>query len=88
MISFSQFFFFGSIAKHADKWPTSIHTIINDMKSDVLKDIEGASISIKIESNGDTIEIKAKSNKKDLEKELEDLESGNKQKDDTIKKVK
>ena len=88
MISFSQFFVIGSFAKHADKWPTSIHTIINDMKRDVLKDIEGASISIKIESNGDTIEIKAKSNKKDLEKELEDLESGNKQKDDTIKKVK
>jgi hypothetical protein len=53
-----------------------------------MKDLEDANVSIKIESKGDTVTINAKSNKKDLEQKLEDLESGKKQKNDTIKKGK
>lgn len=89
MISFSLFFVVtGKIAKHAGKWPTEIQSVIDDVKDNVLKDLEDANVSIKIESNGDTLEIKAKTNKKDLEKKLEDLESGNKVKNDTVKKGK
>jgi phosphate/sulfate permease len=90
MISFSQFFVAGKIARHADKWPNEINNIINDVKDNVLKDLEDANVSIKIESNGDTVKIDAHTSakKKDLEQKLEDLESGNKQKNDTIKKGK
>ena len=88
MISFSQFFVLGKIAKHKNKWPTDIQKVINDVKDNVEKDLNDANVSIKIESNGQKVEINTNSNKKDLEKKLEDLESGNKQKNDTIKKAK
>lgn len=85
MISFSQFFIAGKFAKHADKWPTDIQNIIDDVKSDVIKDIEDSNVSIKIESNGETVEIKTNSKKKDLEQKLDDLESGKKTVNDTVK---
>lgn len=88
MISFSQFFVAGKIAKHADKWPTDIQNIIDEVKSDVLKDIEDSNISIKIQSDGDTIEINTGSKKKDLEQKLDDLESDKKTVNDTVKKGK
>jgi phosphate/sulfate permease len=90
MISFSQFFVAGNLARHSEKWPKEIRTIIDDARDNVMKDFEDANVSIKIQSNGDTVEINAKSgsNKKNLEQKLEDLESGNKQKNDTIRKVK
>ena len=93
LISISQLFIAGKIvekAHKADKWPTQIQSVINDVKDNVMKDLEDANVSIKIESNGDTVRINANSNKnkKYLEQKLEDLESGNKQKHDTIKKGK
>jgi phosphate/sulfate permease len=90
MISFSQFFVAGKIARHADKWPHEINNVINDVKDNILKDLEDSNVNIKIESNGDTININARSSakKKDREQKLEDLESGNKKKNDTIKKSK
>jgi len=86
MISFSQYFIAGKLAKHADKWPNDIQNIIDDLKSDVIKDIEDSNVSIKIESNGKTVEINANSKKKDLEQKLDDLESGKKTVNDTVKK--
>jgi phosphate/sulfate permease len=88
MIAFSQFFFLGKIAKYKNKWPSEIQSVINDVKDNVMKDLEDANISIKIESNGDTVEIKASTNKKNLEQKLEDLEKGNKVKNDTVRKGK
>jgi hypothetical protein len=88
MISFSQYFVAGKIAKSANKWPKEIQSVIDDVKDNVLKDLEDANVSIKIESNGEKIEIKVDSSKKELELKLEELESGNKQKNDTIKKGK
>jgi hypothetical protein len=86
MISVSQVFVAGKIAKSADKWPGDIHNIINDVQDNVIKELEDANISIKVESNGDKVEINTNSDKKDREQELEDLESGNVQKNDTIQK--
>jgi membrane-bound ClpP family serine protease len=90
MISFSQVFVAGKIVQkaHNDKWPSGVKSVIDDVKDNVMKDLEDANVSIKIESKGDTVTINAKSNKKDLEQKLEDLESGKKQKNDTIKKGK
>ena len=84
LIAFSQIFVAARIAQKADKWPNDIQNIINDVQDNVIKELEDNNVNIKIESNGETVEINAGSNKKDREKKLEDLEGGNTQKDDTL----
>ncbi|HUX58881.1 MAG TPA: hypothetical protein VMV77_18055 [Bacteroidales bacterium] len=86
LISLSQVFVAGKLAKEADKWPGNIQNIINDVQENVIKDIEDANISIKVESDGNMVEINTNSNKGDLEQKLEDLEGENTQKDDTLQK--
>jgi hypothetical protein len=89
MISISQVFVAGKIVQNADKWPNDIQNIINDVQDDVLRDLEDANISIKVESDGEKVEINTNSNKKDRENKLEDLENleGDKtQKNDTLQK--
>jgi hypothetical protein len=86
MISFSQIFVVGKIAQKADKWPNNIQNIINDVQDNVTKEIEDGHISIKVESNGEKVEINTSPNKKNQEQKLEDLEGGNTQKPDTIQK--
>ena len=86
MISVSQVFVASKIAKNADKWPGDIQNIIKDVQDNVLKDLEDADITIKVESNGETVEINTGTDKKDREQKLEDLEGGNTQKGDTLQK--
>ena len=90
MISVSQIFVAGKIAQKADHWPTNIQNIIDEVQDNVTRELEDANVSIKIESNGDKVEINASSDKKDKEKELEDLEGGTWDRDtlkhDTIQK--
>ena len=74
LISFSQVFVAGKIAHEADKWPNKIEEIVGDVQKDVLKDLEDANVSIKIESGDDKIEINTDVNKKDREQTLEELE--------------
>ena len=57
LISLSQVFVVGKIAQKADKWPNEIQNIINDVQDNVIKDIEDANVSIKVESNGEKVEI-------------------------------
>ena len=84
LIAFSQVFVITRFAQKADKWPTDIQNIIKDVQDNVIKELEDNNVSIKIESNGEKVEINAGSDKKDKEKKLDDLEGGNTQKDDTI----
>jgi hypothetical protein len=84
MISFSQIFVVGKIVSKADKWPNNIQNIINDVQDNVTKDIQDANVSIKVESNGDKVEINTNSNKKDQEKKLEDLEGTDNKRTDTV----
>jgi len=88
LISISQLFVAGKIARHADKWPEDIQNIINDVQDNVMKDLDDANISIKVESNGEKVEITTNPNKKELEQKLEDLEGGTTQKNDTLQKKK
>jgi len=88
LISMSQVFIAGRIAQKADKWPGDIQNIINDVQDNVIKDLEDANISIKVESNGDKVEINTNAGKEDREKMLENLESGNEQKNDSLPKKK
>jgi hypothetical protein len=88
LISMSQVFIAGRIAQKADKWPGDIQNIINDVQDNVIKDLEDANISIKVESNGDKVEITTNPDKEDREKTLENLEGGNEQKNDSLPKKK
>jgi hypothetical protein len=89
IISVSQFFVAGKIARNADKWPHEINDVIKDVRDNVIKDIEDNNVDITIKSGDDTtnIHIRTKTNKKSLE-QLEDLEKADSKKADTIKKVK
>ncbi|MCX6253236.1 MAG: hypothetical protein NTV31_02030 [Bacteroidia bacterium] len=88
LISFSQIFVAGRFAQKADKWPHDIQNIINDVQDNVVKELKDNDISIKVESNGEKVEINTSSNKKNQEQKLEDLEGGNAQKNDTLQKKK
>lgn len=85
MISVSQVFVAGKLMQKADRWPNEIQNIINDVQENVIRDLEDANISIKVESNGEKVEINTGVNKKDFEQTLEDLE-GDTLKDDTLQK--
>lgn len=86
LISFSQIFVAGEIAKKAEnKYSGEIENVIEDIKENVLKDLEDASVSIKVESNGEKVEINAETSRSDRIEELEELEKGNVQDDDTLK---
>jgi hypothetical protein len=58
------------------------------VQENVIRDLEDANVSIKVESNGEKIEINANTGKKDLEKRLEELEGDSTVTDDTLKKDK
>jgi len=88
LIALSQVFIVTRIAQKADKWPNDIQNIINDVQDNVIKELEDNNVNIKIESNGEKIEINAGPKSQDKEKKLEDLEGGNTQKDDTLQKKK
>lgn len=74
LISFSQVFVVGKIADKAENWPHSIEKIMDEMQKDVLKDLEDANVSIRIENGDEKIEINAGAGKVEREKTLEELE--------------
>ena len=84
LISLSQIFVAGKIANSAGGWPKDIQNVINDVQENVIKDMEDNNVSIKVESNGEKVEINAGSGKKDREQTLEDLEGETTTENDTI----
>jgi predicted PurR-regulated permease PerM len=86
LISLSQVFVAGKLVQKADNWPGDIQNIIDDVQDNVMRDLEDKNINIKIENEGHTVEINTSDTKKDFERQLEDLEGGNTQKDDTLQK--
>jgi hypothetical protein len=85
LISVSQVFVAGKLIQNSGDWQNEIGNIINDVQENVVKDLEDANVSIKINADGDTIEINTNSAKKEREQTLEDLEGVNTQKNDTLK---
>lgn len=83
MISFSQWFVAGKIVEKADKWPNKIEEIVNDVQNDVLKDLEDANVSIRVQSGDDKVEITTNVKKEDREQTLEDLEGDKKAENDS-----
>jgi hypothetical protein len=84
LISISQIFVAGKIANNAGHWPKDLQNVINDVQDNVVKDLEDNNVSIKIESNGEKVEINTNSGKKDREQKLEDLEGVSTVKQDTV----
>lgn len=76
LISFSQYFVAGKFAKNfeSDKWPEKIEDIVNDVQENVVRDLEDANVSIKVEDGEDKVEINVGNSKSDKEKTLEELE--------------
>lgn len=86
LISFSQVFVAGKIANKAqNEWGNNIENIINDVQENVVKEFEDANVSIKVESNGNKVEINTNPDKNTKEQELEELEKANAQSNDTVK---
>lgn len=87
LISVSQVFVASKIAEKAEKnWPGDIENIIKDVQENVVKDLEDANVNIKIESNGDKVEITTNPDKSGKVRELEELEKGNTEASDTLEK--
>jgi hypothetical protein len=89
LISFSQIFVVGKIGdKFHKEWGNGIENVINDVQKNVLDELEDNNINIKVESNGDSVEIKMNADKKDRHQELEELEKANTGSNDTLDKKK
>jgi membrane-bound ClpP family serine protease len=89
IIAFSQIFVAGRIARDSDKWPRELKDAIDEVRTEVMQDLEDANVNIRIESNGDTIEINASSKSKDDKvRKLEELESGKGAANDTTARAK
>jgi DNA-binding protein YbaB len=82
MISLSQLFFAGKLMKHAEMFPKHIENIVREVEEDVLESLDEGNVSIKVESDGNKVEINDGAVKKDQEKTLEDLE--NESNNDTV----
>jgi hypothetical protein len=84
LISFSQVLVAGKIAQKSGNWPSKIEKIVNDVQENVVKELEDANVSIKVENDGEKVEITTGANKEDKQKTLEELEKGTLSTDDTL----
>jgi thiol:disulfide interchange protein len=78
LVSFSQWFAAGKIAKNLSdgKWTEKIENIVDEVEQNVIKDIEDANVSIKVENGDEKVEINIGTGKSEKETILEELESG------------
>ena len=74
MISVSQSFVLGKIANKSGSWATDIEKVIKDVTDDLEKEFGDNEVTIKINSDDETVEIKASGKKGDLHDRLEELE--------------
>ncbi len=74
MISVSQTFVLGKIANKSGNWATDIEKAIRDVTDDLEKEFGDNEVTIKINSNNDSVEIKASTKRGDLEDRLQELE--------------
>lgn len=81
VISLSQYLVAGKIA---DKWPRNIEKLVEEVQGNVVKELEDASVSIKVQNGDDKVEINVDKGKKDKEQTLEELEQGTTLPDDTV----
>ncbi len=89
LISMSQIMVAGKIGDKFDKeWGGEIENVIRDVQKDVLDGLEDANVDIRIENGDDTINIKVGEGSEDRRRQLEELEGGNTETNDTVGKNK
>ena len=89
MISFSQYFVAGKFARKAhDKWPSRWENVVNDVQENVIKNLEDNSVSIKVESDSNKVEINVNPEKAQRVQKLEELEKVNAKPNDTLHRKK
>ena len=74
MISVSQSFVLGKIANKSGNWATDIEKVIKEVTDDIEKEFGDNEVTIRINNNDETVEIKASAKKGELQDRLEDLE--------------
>jgi hypothetical protein len=74
MISVSQGFVLGKIADKSGSWSTDIEKVIRDVTDDLEKEFGDNEVTIRINNDNETVEIKASAKKGDLQDRLEELE--------------
>jgi ABC-type multidrug transport system fused ATPase/permease subunit len=89
LISFFQIFVAGKIGdKFESKWGKDIENVINDVQENVIDQLEDVNVNIKVQSDGDTVEINTNADKTNRHQELEELEKANTGSNDTLEKKK
>ncbi|MRR20906.1 hypothetical protein EG827_12045 [bacterium] len=74
MISVSQSVVLGKIANKSGSWATDIEKVIKDVTDDLEQEFGDNEVTIRINSNNDSVEIKASTKKGDLQDRLQELE--------------
>jgi hypothetical protein len=74
MISVSQSVVLGKIANKSGSWATDIEKVIKDVTDDLEQEFGDNEVTIRINSNNDSVEIKASTKRGDLEDRLQELE--------------
>lgn len=83
LIAFSQLFVAGKFANQ-DKWDGNFRNMIEDVRENVIREIDDkGDVSIRIESDGDVVEINTK--RKDKVRVLEELEEADSLENDTAR---
>ena len=83
MISVSQSFIIGKIADKSGNWATNIESVVKDVTDDLEKEFGDKEVTIRINNDDETVEIKASAKSDEMKDKLEELE-GNA---DTVKKA-
>lgn len=73
MISVSQFFVIGKIANKSGSWATDIEKVVRDVTDDLEKEFGDKEVTIRIDTDDETVQVKATTKSGDLDK-LEELE--------------
>jgi hypothetical protein len=74
MISVSQSFVLGKIAEKSGSWATDIEKVVKEVTDDLEKEFGDNEVTIRINNNDETVEIKASAKKDQMKDRLEELE--------------
>ena len=74
MISLSQSFVIGKIADKSGSWATNIEEVVRDVTDDLEKEFGNKEVTIRINNDDETVEIKASTKTDELKDKLEELE--------------
>ena len=75
MISVSQSFVVGKIAHKSGNWATDIEKVIKDVTDDIEKEFGNNEVTIRINNDDETVEIRASTKRDEMKDKLEELES-------------